>query len=170
MSLQPQERVTKLLRFSALALLLLAVVPLWPWRPACRCKTVWWGDLRDEYVSFVAEGPDRRKISYWRVSDLILLRPLPWLDGHEIVSRSDALHDTEGKVAQMLGNDVTIDGVFYPAPEGLKRLKVEMAEAIGPDPRFGPDAGRRIAADTRITLFCPLFRAAVLEPAPRLTR
>lgn len=155
------------LSYVASALLVLAVVPLWPWRPACRCETVWRGDLRDVYVDFVAEALDDSRIYYWRFGDLVLLRPLPWLDGHEIVSRSDTVYDIECKVAQMLGDDVTIDGVLYRAPEPLKRLKVEMAQAIGPDPRFDPDGRRRIAADTRITRFCPLFRAAILEPPER---
>jgi hypothetical protein len=41
-----------------------------------------------------------------------------------------------------------------------------MAARIGPDPRFAPDGTRRIAADTRISQFCPLFRATILEPKP----
>jgi hypothetical protein len=159
-----RRRLARFLCFSALTLLVLSVVPLWPWRPACRCETVWWGDLRDAYVDFVAEALDRSGIYHWRFADLILLRPVPWLDDHELVPRSEDIYDIECKVAEMLGDDVTLDGVLYRAPEALQRLKVEMADRIGPDPRFDAQGRRRIAADTRITLFCPLFRAAILEP------
>jgi hypothetical protein len=44
-----------------LVLAVLATVPLMPWRPACRCPTVWSGDLRDIYVDQFTEflGPVR---------------------------------------------------------------------------------------------------------------
>jgi len=160
------KRAAKLLGGLALVLLTLSVVPLWPWRPTCRCETLWTGDLRDAYVDFVSEALDNSGIYHWRFGDIILLRPFPGLDGHGLVPRSEDIYDIECKVAQMLGDDITLDGVLYRAPEAVQRLKVEMAARIGPDPRFNPDGSRRIAADTRITLFCPLFRATILEPQP----
>lgn len=151
---------------AAAVLLVLAIVPLWPWRPACRCYTQWTGDLRDVYVDYVAINLDRNEISYWRFGDIILIRFLPWLDGRQISTRSDAIFNIECKVAEMLSEDVTLDGVLHRAPEIVDRLRVEMAAQIGPDPRFAPDGTRRIAADTRVSQICPLFRATILEPQP----
>jgi hypothetical protein len=150
----------------AALLLALAIIPLWPWRPACRCYTQWTGDLRDVYVDYVAINLGRNEISYWRFGDIILIRFLPWLDGRQISTRSDAIFNIECKVAEMLSEDVMLDGVLHRAPEAVERLRVEMAARIGSDPRFAPDGTRRIALDTRITQFCPLFRATILEPQP----
>lgn len=135
-----------------------------PWRPACRCPTVWTGDLRNVYVDQVAYWLHRDNIYFWRFGDLILLRVLPWLDRPEIQSRADVIYNTECQVAQAVSEDLTIDGVHYEAPKSVERLRVEMADNIGPDPRFDAQGRRRIASDTRVALFCPLFRAAILEP------
>jgi hypothetical protein len=80
------------------------------------------------------------------------------------------IYDAECKIARMLSDDVTIAGVLYRAPEAVRQLKVEMASRIGPDLRFEPDGTRKIAADTRITRFCPLFRAAILGSPSRADR
>lgn len=50
-------------------------------------------------------------------------------------------------------------------PEDVVKVKRGMRE-LGRYPRFNRDVSRRIAADTRIMRFCPLFRAAILEPPP----
>lgn len=158
---------SKLAFVAAAVLLVLATVPLMPWRPACRCPTVWEGDLRDVYVDQFAYWLGQENVYYWRVGDLILLRVLPWLDRQPVyLSRADAIYNTECQVAEGLSEDLTIDGVLHRVPEALERLRVEMAARIGPDPRFAPDGTRRIASDTRVTLFCPLFRATILEPQP----
>lgn len=149
----------------ALVLLVLAVVPLWPWRPACRCKTVWWGDLRNIYVHEFTYSLEHENVYYWRFGDLVLLRVLPWFDGNELWSRSDIIYNMECKLAEALSDDETIDGVLYPAPELVTRLKVELEPKIGPDPRLKPDGTRAIGYDTRVAFSCPLFRASILEPA-----
>lgn len=152
---------------TAVVLLVLATVPLMPWRPACRCPTVWTGDLRNIYVDEVAEALADRHIYFWRFGDLILLRVLPWLDRPPVHrSRADAIYNMECKVAEGLSEDQVIDGMLHRAPEAVDRLRVKMAAKIGPDPRFASDGSRRISADTRISLFCPLFRATILEPQP----
>lgn len=156
----------RLLGVTALMLLVLAVMPLWPWRPACRCGPVWWGDLRDIYVDEFTAMLELSGVYYWQFGDLVLLRVIPWLDGTEFMSQADAVYNWECKVAEALSEDQTIDSVLYPEPELVKRLKVELEPTIGPDPRFNPDGSRRIAADTRVRYSCPLFRASILEPSP----
>jgi hypothetical protein len=151
-------------------LVVLAIVPLWPWRPACRCATVWQGDLRDVYVDQFAGWLRQENVYHWRFGDLILLRVLPWLDRTQIWSRADAIYNGECKLAASLSDDQTIDGVFYPAPETIKRLKVELEPRLGPDPRIKPDGTRIVGLDTRVARFCPLFRATILEPPPPTER
>jgi hypothetical protein len=91
---------------------------------------------------------------------------LPWLDGVEIGSRADAIYNGECKIAEALSDDETIDGVHHPAPEAVKRLKVELEPLLGPDPRLQPDGTFRWwNADTRVGRSCRLFRASILEPA-----
>jgi hypothetical protein len=141
-----RERAGARLGVAAGTLLILLLVPLWPWRPACRCHTQWTGDLRDVYVDYVAKNLDRSCIFYWRFGDIILIRFLPWLDGEQISTRGDAIFNTECKVGEMLSEDVTLDGVLHRAPEAVDRLRVEMAARIGADPRFAPDGTRLIAA------------------------
>ena len=95
---------------------------------------------------------------------------LSWLDRPEIQSRADVVYNTECQVAQAVSEDLTIDGMLYQPPKAVERLRIEMADEIGPDPRFDANGRRRIASDTRVTLSCPLFRAAILEPASPPTR
>lgn len=154
----------RLLVGSVAVLLVLAIVPLWPWRPACRCPIVWHGDLRDVYVDQVANSLRRESIYYWRFGDLILIRALPWFDRTQIWTRSDAIYNIECKLAGSLSDDQTVDGVFYPAPETVRRLKVELEPRIGPDPRIKPDGTRRVGLDPRVAFSCLLFRATILEP------
>ena len=52
-------------------LLVLSTVPFMPWRPACRCPTVWTGDLRDVYVDRVAYWLQQDNIYFWRFGDLM---------------------------------------------------------------------------------------------------
>jgi hypothetical protein len=159
----PSRRLRPLLALAA-ALAVLAVVPLWPWRPTCRCDTVWQGDLRDVYVDEFTDMLDRSHVYYWRFGDLVLLRAIPWFDGDDFWSQADAVYNWECKVAEAVSEDQVIDGVLHRAPEAVERLRAKMASRIGPDPRFAPDGTRKIAADTRVTRFCPLFRAAILDP------
>jgi hypothetical protein len=156
----------RLLLSSLVIVLILLVVPLWPWRPICRCQEGVQGDLRDIYVDRFALWLRQDKIYYWRLGDLILLRVLPWLDGVEIGSRADAIYNGECKIAEALSDDETIDGVLHVAPELVKRLKVELEPTLGPDPRIKPDGSRIVGADTRVRRSCRLFNAAVLEPRP----
>jgi hypothetical protein len=75
------------------------------------------------------------------------------------------IYNTECKLAAALSDDQTIDGVLYPVPETVKRLKIELEPKIGPDTRFNPDGTRAwYGSDTRVALSCPLFRASILEP------
>lgn len=154
----------RLLLGSFAVFLVLAVVPLWPWRPTCRCQQGVRGDLRDVYVDRFALWLRQDKVYYWQLGDVILLRVLPWLDGVEIETRADAIYNGECSIAEALSDDQTIDGRFYPAPEAIKRLKVELEPRLGPDPRIKPDGTRIVGSDTRVTRSCRLFRAAILEP------
>lgn len=72
--------------------------------------------------------------------------------------------NAERKLAEALSDDQTIDGVLYPAPEKVKRLKKELEPIIGPDPRRRPDGTWVHGSDTRVSGNCQLFRAAILEP------
>ena len=101
----------------------------------------------------------------WRFGDLVLLRLLPWFDGTDLIPRRSVVPNGERKLAEALSDDQTIDGVLYPAPEAVTRLKRELEPAIGPDPRFAPDRTRLYyGSDTRVGRNCELFRAAILEP------
>lgn len=114
----------------------------------------------DEFASWLRQ----ENIYYWRFDDLILIRVLPWLDRVQIWTRSDAMYNGECKLAASFSDDQTIDGKFYPAPEAVKRLKLELEPRMGPDPRVKPDGTRIVGSDTRVTRSCRLFRAAILEP------
>jgi hypothetical protein len=155
----------------AAVITVLAVVPLWPWRPACRCDTIWRGDLRDVYVDEFVEGLTQANVAYRRFGDLVLLRAIPWLDGDEWWSQADAVYNTECKSAEALSDDQTIGGVLYPAPEIVKRLKAELEPEIGPDTRFNPDGSRAwYGSDKRVRYSCSLFRASILEPSSSANR
>lgn len=127
--------------------------------------TVWQGDLRDVYVDEFTGWLREENVYYWRFGDLILLRVLPWFDRPPIWTRADAIYNGECKIAAALSDDQTIDGVLYPAPDAVKRLKIELEPRIGPDTRFNPDGTRAwYGSDTRVALSCPLFRASIVEP------
>lgn len=154
----------RLALISLLALVVLATVPLMPWRPACRCSTVWSGNLRDIYVDQVVKFLKQENVYYWRFGDVVMIRVLPWLDGNELWARDEIIYDAECKLAESLSEDRTINGIVYPAPEAVKRLKVELEPIIGPDPRIKADGTRIHGSDPRVRFHCALFRAAILEP------
>jgi hypothetical protein len=54
---------SKLAFTAAATLLVLASVPLWPWRPTCRCQEGVQGDLRDVYVDEFAGSMRRENVS-----------------------------------------------------------------------------------------------------------
>jgi hypothetical protein len=139
-------------------------VPVWPWWPTCSGKLIT-GDYRDIYVDKFARWLGSLNVYYWRSGDLVLVRPLPWLDGDEYWGQRAIIANGEKKLAEALSDDQTIDGVFYPAPEAVTRLKKELDPIIGPDRRFAPDGTRLYyGSDTRVGRNCRLFRAAILEP------
>jgi hypothetical protein len=141
-----------------------SVVPAWPWWPTCGGKLIT-GDYRDVYVDEFARFLAREDVYYWRSGDLVLVRALPWLDGNELWGQEAVILNAEKKLADALSDDQTIDGVFYPAPDEVKRLKKELEPIIGPDRRFAPDGTRLYyGSDTRVSRNCRLFRAAILEP------
>ena len=154
----------RLLVGSLVTLLLLALVPLWPWRPTCRCHTAPEGDLRDAYVDAFAAFMRQEHVYHWRFGDLILIRVLPWFDQVEIWTREDAIYNTECKLAAYFSEDQIVDGKPLPAPAAVKRLKVELEPTMGPDQRIKPDGTRIVGLDTRVQRSCRLFRASILEP------
>ena len=106
-----------------LTFLLLTVVPLMPYQAECFDETVP-GPYRKVYVDNVAYWFRNIHIYYWRFGNTILLRVLPIFDGNAVFDRSDAILNTI-KIADDLSEDVRRDGVFYPAPPAVKRLKAE---------------------------------------------
>jgi hypothetical protein len=145
-------------------LVFLSIVPVWPWWPTCAGKLIF-GDYRDIYVDRFAKALTRDNVYYWRSGDLVLVRMLPWLDGDEYWGQETVILNAERKLAEALSDDQTIDGVYYPAPEEVKRLKKELEPIIGPDRRFAADGTRLYyGSDTRVGRNCQLFRAAILEP------
>jgi hypothetical protein len=144
-------------------LVFFSVVPAWPRWPTCGGKPIT-GDYRDIYVDEFARWLDSLNVYYWRSGDLVLVRALPWLDGDEYWSQGDVIVNGEVGIADALSDDQTIDGVLYPAPEEVKRLKKELEPIIGPDPRRRPDGRWVHGSDTRVSRNCQLFRAAILEP------
>jgi hypothetical protein len=143
----------------------LSIVPVWPWWPTCGGKLIT-GDYRDIYVDEFARFLAREDVYYWRFGDLVVVRLVSWLDGNEYWGQRDIILNAEEKRANALSDDKTIDGVFYPAPEEVKRLKKELEPIIGPDPRRRPDGTWVYGSDTRVSRNCQLFRAAILEPGP----
>jgi hypothetical protein len=105
-------------------------------------------------------------VHYWRFGDIVLLRVFPIFDGTDLIPRRSVVYTDQRKLAEILSEDQTIDGVFYPAPEEVKRLKKELEPIIGPDPRRRPDRRWVHGSDTRASRNCRLFRAAILEPEP----
>ena len=159
----------RLLLASVATLLVLALVPLWPWRPTCRCHTAPEGDLRDIHVDAVTAFMRQEHVYHWRFGDLILIHVLPWFDQTRIMTRSDIIHNMECKLAASFSEDQIVDGALYPAPTAVKRLKVELEPVMGPDQRIKPDGTRIVGLDTRVRRSCRLFRASILEP-PALER
>jgi hypothetical protein len=147
-----------------IAFIFFSTVPVIPWRPSCGGKLII-GDYRDIYVGEFAKALTRDNVYYWRFEDLLLVRLLPWLDGDEYWGQETVILNAERKLAEALSDDRTLDGVFYPAPEEVKRLKKELEPIIGPDRRFARDGTRLYyGSDTRVGRNCQLFRAAILEP------
>jgi hypothetical protein len=146
------------------AVVFFSTVPVWPWWPACGGQPIT-GDYRDIYVDEFARSLTREGVYYWRFGDLVLIRLLPWLDGNKYWGQSDIILNAEEKLANALSEDPTIDGVLYPPPEEVKRLKQVLEPIIGPDPRRRPDGTWVHGSDTRVSRNCQLFRAAILEPA-----
>jgi hypothetical protein len=145
------------------AVVFLSTVPVCPWVPTCGGRPII-GDYRDiyvdEFVRWLAEG----EVYYWRFGDVVLLRLLPLFDGTDLIPRRAVVPNGERKLGEALSEDQTIDGVLYPAPEEVKRLKKELEPIIGPDPRRRPDGRWVHGSDTRVSRNCQLFRAAILEP------
>jgi hypothetical protein len=154
----------------ALFLVLFSTVPTYRWIPDCGGEPVE-GDYRDIYVDLFVRWLDQTGVYYWRFGDVVLIRELGWGDGDELLDRGEVILKGETGIADYLSEDQVIDGVLHPAPEAVKRLKVELAPIIGPDPRILPDGRVAIGSDTRVSRHCTtLFRAAILEPdggAPR---
>lgn len=73
----PLPAKLRLALISLMVLVVLATVPLMPWRPACRCPTVWSGDLRDIYVDQFTEFLGEENVYYWRFGDVVMIRVLP---------------------------------------------------------------------------------------------
>jgi hypothetical protein len=144
-----------------------SIVPVWPWWPTCGGKLIT-GDYRDIYVDGFANALTRDNVYYWRSGDLVLVRVLPWLDGDEYWGQEAVILNGERKLAEALSDDQTIDGVFYPAPEAVMRLKKELEPIIGPDPRLRPD-GRWCTAATRgsrAIASCSAPRSSSPSPEP----
>jgi hypothetical protein len=143
-----------------------SIIPVWPWWPTCGGELIT-GDYRDVYVDEFARYLAREGVYYWRFGNLVLVRVLPWLDGNELWGQEAVILNAEKKLAEALSDDQTINGVLYPAPEEVKRLKKELEPIIGPDRRFAADGTRLYyGSDTRVSRNCQLFRAAILEPQP----
>jgi hypothetical protein len=148
------------------AVVLFATVPLWPWWPTCGGKPII-GDYRDIYVDEFTGSLAQGDIYFWRFDDVVLLRLLPAFDGTDLIPRRSVVASSERKLAEALSDDQKIEGVLYPAPDEVKRLKKELEPIIGPDRRFAPDGTRLYyGSDTRVGRNCQLFRAAILEPQP----
>jgi hypothetical protein len=160
---QSGVRWAKLGAASLTTVVFLSMVPVWPWLPTCGGTPII-GDYRDIYVDRFAKWLADGDVYYWRIGDIILLRPFPWFDGTDQIPRRSILLNGERGFAEALSDDQTIDGVLYPAPEEVKRLKKELEPIIGPDPRRRPDGRWVHGSDTRVSRNCQLFRAAILEP------
>ena len=104
---------------------------------------------RDIYVERLTVFLGRENVAYARFGDWVLVQLLPWLDGNELWGQGAIIMNAERKLAELLSEDQTFDGIPYPAPEEVKRLKKELEPVIGPDPRHRPDGSWVYGSDTR---------------------
>ena len=109
-----------LLRFVVSLSFVLLTTPLVPYRPVCGDAEAP-GPYRKVYVDQVDDWFEREGVFYWRIGNTILL-PILHITSQQSWERFDPINDAE-KISDDFENSITIDGVFYPSPPEVKRLR-----------------------------------------------
>ncbi len=119
------------LSVTALAVVFLSVVPVWPFYPECVVKrglqyeTIY-ARMSDEYRYLVKYGFDMLGVYYWDIGGILLIRFLPFLDGDPLFDQHDAILNSERKAAGYLVSKAydgqIIAGKIYRIPGYLRAL------------------------------------------------
>ena len=119
------------LAVTALAVIFLSVVPVWPFYPECVIKrglqyeTIY-ARISDDYRFLVKRGFDALGVYYWDIGGILLIRFLPFLDGNPRFDQHDAILNSERKAASYLVSEAydgqIIAGKIYRIPGYLRDL------------------------------------------------
>jgi hypothetical protein len=117
---------------TALAVVFLSVVPVWPFFPTCDIRPPssdterLYVRMSDEYRSLVKNGFNAFGVYYWDIGGILLIRFLPFLDGEPLFDQHDAILNSERKAAGHLVSEAydgrVIAGKIYRIPGYLRDL------------------------------------------------
>ena len=120
------------LSVTALAVVFLSVVPVWPFYPTCDIRPPssdterLYVRMSDEYRYLVKYGFHMLGVYYWDIGGILLIRFLPFLDGNPRFDQHDAILNSERGAARNLVSEDhdgrIIAGKLYRIPGYLRKL------------------------------------------------